>query len=37
MVVVGTFKWEKVKVIYVNVEHNNDGSKIYKINESFRY
>ena len=28
------FAWEKGKIIYVNIEHNDDGSKTYKINGS---
>ncbi|MGO1818190.1 MAG: STAS domain-containing protein, partial [Senegalia sp. (in: firmicutes)] len=28
------FAWEKGKVIYVNIENNEDGSKTYKINGS---
>lgn len=28
------FAWEKGKIIYVNVEHNEDGTKTYKINGS---
>lgn len=28
------FAWEKGKIIYVNLEHNEDGTKTYKINGS---
>ena len=28
------FAWEKGKIIYVNIEYNDDGSKTYKINGS---